>query len=44
LRAAVGLIPGPTRIITIDRAGHDLRRGRFDLAAVAAALLQLAAN
>jgi predicted alpha/beta-hydrolase family hydrolase len=44
LRAAVGLIPAPTRIITIEGAGHDLRRGRFDLAAVAAALLQLAPN
>ncbi len=42
LRAAVGLIPAPTRIIVIDGAGHDLRRGRFDLAAVAAALLELA--
>jgi predicted alpha/beta-hydrolase family hydrolase len=44
LRAAVGLIPAPTQIITIESAGHDLRRGRFDLAAVAAALLQLAPN
>lgn len=42
LRAAVGLIPVPTRIITIDGAGHDLKRGRFDLAAGAAALLTLA--
>jgi uncharacterized protein len=42
LRAAVGLIPAPTRIINIDGAGHDLKRGRFDLAAVAAALLALA--
>jgi predicted alpha/beta-hydrolase family hydrolase len=42
VRAAVGLIPAPTRIITIERAGHDLRRGRFDLAAVATALLELA--
>jgi uncharacterized protein len=42
LRAAVGLIPAPTRIVVIDGAGHDLKRGRFDLAAVAAALLQLA--
>jgi predicted alpha/beta-hydrolase family hydrolase len=39
LRAALGLIPAPTRIIAIDRAGHDLRRGRFDLGAVATALL-----
>jgi predicted alpha/beta-hydrolase family hydrolase len=39
LRAALGLIPAPTRIIAIDRAGHDLRRGRFDFGAVATALL-----
>ena len=39
---AVGLIPAPTRIIVMDGAGHDLRRGRFDLAAVAAALLEIA--
>jgi hypothetical protein len=42
LRAAVGLIPAPTKLIVIDGAGHDLRRGRFDLAAVAAALLEIA--
>ena len=44
LQAAVGLIPAPTRIIVIDGAGHDLRRGRFDLAAVAAALLKVAGH
>ena len=42
LSAAIGLIPAATRLITIDGAGHDLKRGRFDLAAVAAALLELA--
>jgi uncharacterized protein len=42
LRAAVGLIPAPTQIIVIDGAGHDLKRGRFDLAMVVAALLELA--
>jgi hypothetical protein len=41
LRSALALIPAPTGIIAIDRAGHDLRRGRFDLAEVAAALLAL---
>ncbi len=41
LRAAVGLISAPTRIIAIDRAGHDLRRGRCDLAGGAAALLAM---
>jgi uncharacterized protein len=42
LQTAVKLIPAPTHIITIDGAGHDLRRGRFDLTAVATALLELA--
>ena len=42
LRAAVGQIKSRTRLMTIDGAGHDLKRGRFDLAAVAAALLALA--
>ena len=42
LATAIGLIPAPTRLIAVDGAGHDLRRGRFDLAAVAAALLALA--
>jgi uncharacterized protein len=42
LRVAVGLIFARTRIIVVDGAGHDLRRGRFDLAAVAAALLEIA--
>jgi uncharacterized protein len=44
LSAVVGLIPAPTQIIVIDGAGHDLRRGRFDLGAVAAALLALVAR
>ena len=42
LRHAVELIPSPARTLTIDGAGHDLKRGRFDLAAVVAALLALA--
>jgi predicted alpha/beta-hydrolase family hydrolase len=41
LRAAVALIPASTRIVVVDGAGHDLRRGRFDLSAVAEALLAL---
>jgi predicted alpha/beta-hydrolase family hydrolase len=41
LRAAVALIPSPTRIVPVDGAGHDLKRGRFDLPAVATALLAL---
>jgi uncharacterized protein len=38
LRAAVALIPGRTEIIAVEGAGHDLKRGRFDLAGVAQAL------
>src|SRR5580704_7407387 len=34
LRAAIALIPAPTKLIAVDSAGHDLKRGRFDLAAV----------
>jgi predicted alpha/beta-hydrolase family hydrolase len=39
LREAVRLIPAPARVIPVDGAGHDLRRGRFDLAALVPALL-----
>ncbi|HEV8679226.1 MAG TPA: alpha/beta family hydrolase [Stellaceae bacterium] len=43
LNLAISAIPAPTRVIPIEPAGHDLRRGRFDLASVvAAALAQLA--
>jgi predicted alpha/beta-hydrolase family hydrolase len=34
LQEAVASIPAPTRVIAIEGAGHDLKRGRFDLAAV----------
>jgi len=44
LGAAIQLIPAPTQFIPIDGAGHDLRRGRFDLAAVATAFFTLAAS
>jgi uncharacterized protein len=40
LRAAVAIIPALAQVLPIERAGHDLRRGRFDLAAVVAAALQ----
>jgi uncharacterized protein len=43
LRSAVSLIPMPTEIIPIAGAGHDLKRGRFDLGPVVAALLAQAA-
>lgn len=39
MAAALALIPAPTRLISIEGAGHDLKRGRFDLAGVTAALL-----
>jgi len=39
VRSAISLIAAATRLIPIDGAGHDLKRGRFDLAPVAAALL-----
>ena len=39
IRSAIALIPAPTRLIPIEGAGHDLRRGRFDLASVIAALV-----
>lgn len=41
LRSAISAIPIPTRIIAIERAGHDLRRGRFDLGPVVTAVLDL---
>ena len=40
--AAIAAIPAATQIIAIDGAGHDLRRGRFDLALVVTAFLGLA--
>ena len=32
LEAAIKLIPASTRLMVIEGAGHDLKRGRFDLA------------
>ena len=32
LRAALALIPGPTALVEIPGAGHDLARGAFDVA------------
>ena len=37
MRAALALIPAVTRLLSIEGAGHDLRRGRFDFAAVVTA-------
>jgi predicted alpha/beta-hydrolase family hydrolase len=40
LRAAVAMIPTPARIIPVEKAGHDLKRGHFELATVVNALLE----
>jgi uncharacterized protein len=41
LGRALSLITAPTRLIAIPGAGHDLKRGRFDLAPVTAAVLDM---
>jgi uncharacterized protein len=41
LGAAIAAIPGAPALIEIAGAGHDLKRGRFDLAPVVAAGLRL---
>jgi len=33
------LIPGPTQLLVVEGAGHDLKRGRIDLEPVIAAVL-----
>ncbi len=40
LRRAVTEMPAPVQVMPIEGAGHDLRRGRFDLGAVVAAALE----
>jgi len=42
LQAAIAAIPAATRVITVAGAGHDLKRGKFDLGAIAEALAELA--
>lgn len=44
LREHIGRVPAATAILPVEEAGHDLRRGRFDLAGVAAAFLTLAGH
>jgi predicted alpha/beta-hydrolase family hydrolase len=41
LEAAIKAIPAPTQLIAIEGAGHDLKRGRFDLAKLPEALARL---
>jgi len=43
LRQAVSLIPAAVQVMPIEEAGHDLRRGRFNLGAVVGAVLALLA-
>jgi len=41
LRAAIALISAATRLLPIDGAGHDLRRGRFDFTLVVTEFLKI---
>jgi len=41
ISSAASLIPVPTALISIEGAGHDLKRGRFDWMPVVAGLLHL---
>ena len=40
IKSAITLIPAPVELIAIEGAGHDLRRGRIDLAPIVAAVLR----
>ncbi|HEY1794498.1 MAG TPA: alpha/beta family hydrolase [Stellaceae bacterium] len=41
LERAIAAIPGQTRLIPVENAGHDLKRGRFSLDAVIAAAVRM---
>jgi uncharacterized protein len=41
IEAAIAAIPAATRLIAIAGAGHDLKRGKFDLAPLIDALVRL---
>ena len=41
LTPAIALIPAPSRVIAVEGAGHDLKRGRFDFDPVVAASVEL---
>jgi uncharacterized protein len=43
IQSAITLIPAATQLIQIEGAGHDLKRGGFDLAPIVSALLALSA-
>jgi uncharacterized protein len=38
MERALAMIPAPAKLIIIEGAGHDLKRGRFDLTGIVAAL------
>ena len=42
LQTAIATIPTRTRIISIEKAGHDLRKGRLELTVIVSALLEAA--
>ena len=44
IQAALKLIPAPHTLTVVDGAGHDLRRGRFDISALTGGLSQLLAT
>jgi hypothetical protein len=44
LRRAISAVPAPTELIPIERAGHDLKGGRFDLGPLVASALRLIAG
>jgi hypothetical protein len=44
LADAIRLIPALTEMIPVDGAGHDLKRGRIDLAPILAAVYRIAAS
>jgi predicted alpha/beta-hydrolase family hydrolase len=44
LGSALALIPAPTKLIAIEGARHDLKRGNFDLQSIVAALLEQACD
>jgi uncharacterized protein len=44
MERAVKMIPAPHRLTVIEGAGHDLKRGRFDLSALTGGLSQLVAE
>jgi predicted alpha/beta-hydrolase family hydrolase len=44
MEAAVKIVPAPHKLIVIEGAGHDLKRGKFDLGILTNGLSQLVAD